>query len=98
MWTKEYTRAYHVAYMKKWRKTEKGKKIRYERRKAYYAKTGHLSAGRRRKWTEDEIKILVNANCTDEELAYTLNRSVAGIQKKRWELRQNGIILGGRYV
>lgn len=85
--TAEEKRSRQAEYNKKWRRTESGKRHRYDDRNRYYAKTRHLSKGRRR-WTLEETEILLNFKGSDEELAYFLCRSVSAIQCRRCKIKE----------
>lgn len=65
-----------------WLNTENGKEYRYRNRKSYYARTVHLTEGKRR-WTKEEERILMHYEGTDEQLAYEIGRSVSAIQARR---------------
>ena len=86
--TKEEKRAKHRQWIKKYRTTEKGKKQRYLRRKAYYDRTNGI--GERRKWTSEEEELLFTFEGSDYELALQIKRSIAAIHKRRYLIRRAG--------
>lgn len=86
--TKEELRKKQRQWIKKYYRTPKGKKYRYESRKKYYGRTQLLSSLVKRKWTPQEIELLFTYPGTDEELAYLICRSVAAIQTKRAKINQ----------
>lgn len=75
--------------IKRWLNTPAGRLKRYQLRKGYYDRTKHLTKGKRR-WTQHEIDLMFMHKGTDEELAYTLHRSVAAIQAKRGRIVREG--------
>ena len=84
--TLEEVRAKRRKWIRQYRTTEKGKKQRYERRKAYYDRTNGI--GIRRKWTLEEEELLFTFEGSDYELALQIKRSIAAIQKRRYLIRE----------
>lgn len=72
--------------IEKWRNTCKKQKDRYYGKTAN-AKNGGMS------YTHEEIKLILNHDISDTELALALNRSVRAIQIKRSRLQHDR---GGR--
>lgn len=68
-----------------WRNTPEGHAYLYQDRKNYYARTQHLTNGKRR-WTCEEDELVLNFGDLDEKLAYKIGRSVAAIQTRRYKL------------
>lgn len=69
----------HKSYHKKWIKSEKGRAYRNKYRKENYRKRD-WGDGSKKRYTEDEIELLLDCELTDTELAFKLKRSVQGIQ------------------
>lgn len=87
MLTLEEKKARQLDNTRRWFQTERGRKRRYELRKAYYERTKYLSRGLRRRWTDEEYELLMSWDGTDEELAHLLGRSVHAIQGKRHKIK-----------
>ena len=75
----------HYDYNKKWRFKNPDK--RYAQKSRYYAKTSN-AANRCSKWTNEEIRLITDADLTDSELSQRLGRSVKAIQVKRCKVNQ----------
>ena len=73
---------------KRWRRSPRGRKLRYELRQAYYDRTTYLSEGKKRRWDASEVQILTEWDGSDEELAHFLGRSVHAIQKMRYLIKK----------
>jgi hypothetical protein len=52
----------------------------------YYHKTTFLYD--RRKWDEDEDRMILEHSITDSELSAIIQRSVGAIQRRRWYLKK----------
>jgi len=59
---------------------EKLRKTRNAQRKRYYKQT---QGNKPRKWTDEEIELILESEITDKELANLLSRSIQSIQMKR---------------
>lgn len=78
-------KSYYSKYGKKYRATEKGRKIYNEYKKRYYNKTatnGHLL------FTAKEDKLILEHNMTDTELSKLIKHSVMSIQIRRSRLKK----------
>jgi len=60
---------------------------RNKQRKKYYKQT---QGNKPRLWTNEEIKLILESEITDKELASQLNRSIQSIQLKRCRCKYNG--------
>jgi hypothetical protein len=65
---------------------EKLRITRNAQRKRYYNKTTNIY--KRRKWTTEDIQLILNSNLTDMELSKLIERSVPSIQVKRNKIRK----------
>lgn len=74
-----------VLRQKDYKNKEKLRITRNKQRKRYYQKS---QTGTHKKWTEYEIAMLFNSEFTDSQLAEILERSVQGIQIKRFRIRK----------
>ncbi|SDW45719.1 hypothetical protein SAMN05216391_10866 [Lachnospiraceae bacterium KHCPX20] len=72
--------------MSRYTNNPKLKIARAEYNKKYYART---STGRNRlhRWTLAEMRMVQKHEISDTELAKKIHRSVAAIQKMRWQLK-----------
>lgn len=66
---------------------EKWKKTRYKQNKRYYSKTAY-NVNHRKKWTDEEIKLVLEHVISDTELSRLIGRSVGAIQKKRYKMKE----------
>ena len=64
---------------------EKFRVYRNKQRQKNYAKTAKYP---RKKWTDEEGKMVLAHNITDVELSAKLERSVQSIQNKRYKLKK----------
>lgn len=73
--------------MSRYTNNPKEKARRAEYNKKYYART---STGREKlnRWTLAEMRMVQKHEISDTELAKKIHRSVAAIQKMRWELKR----------
>lgn len=65
---------------------EKFRKTRNAQRKRYYKKTSKYG---RRRWTEEEDKLVLAHDITDTELSNAIKRSVSAIQNRRYKLKKS---------
>lgn len=74
----------HYEANKRWR--YRNPTLRYAGVKRYYQKTQNApNSGKR--YTDEEIKMIVDHKMTDSQISKTIGRSVGAIQKLRYKLR-----------
>ena len=69
---------------KEYRDKEKLRKTRNAQRKRYYRQT---QGNKPKRWSEDEIQMVLDKPVTDRELSELMNRSMQSIQLKRHNVR-----------
>lgn len=64
---------------------EKYRKAREKHKSKYRLKTGAFKWKRR--WSDNEVRRVLEHNIPDRELSKEIEHSVTAIQKKRWEMK-----------
>lgn len=64
----------------------KERDLKHAEHKRYYAQTAFKYE--RRKWTEDEDKLVLIQRIPDRELSRIIKRSMKSISNRRWRLRK----------
>ena len=70
--------------MNKYRETRNAQKLRYFRKTQGGENTG-------KKWTRDDIVMIMESRITDTELAHSIGRSVGAIQTMRSKIKNGSI-------
>jgi hypothetical protein len=73
--------------LKRFRDPVKAQNYRRNSKLKYYRKHCYGTGGKR--WTpEEDIEVIYNNFFSDVQLAFILGRSVAAIQKRRWQIKK----------